>query len=515
MRRGLVLADRYELDQPLRRGGTGEVWRAYDRLLDRRLAVRFILVDEAGSELISRFRQEARSAAWLEHPGVPTVHDLGEHHDEVRGPSLYLVTQYIDGLTLDHLIDAHGTLPVSWAAFITAQVCGVLSVAHQRPLMHRDLKPGNLMLCGDGSVKVLDFGITAGLAPGDVRRTATGQDAPLTPGYTAPEQLYGTPCPQSDLYSLGCVTYELLSGQEVFPAATPYEMMRRHEDEVPMSLRELLPDIPAALDALVLQMLAKRPADRPADADEVCERVLRFVTDLEPLPGSVDIVPPPARSARLYAGVLARIPATGNTSISPEVPSLPATLEEVKLPSQEEVAQGRAEAADLASSGRFTQAAELLSDMAEPALLSLGDDDLEVLGLRLDLASVLHQSGEHRRAIPAYRVAAVGLAERHGPDDDRVLHCREQTAVCLAQVGHAHEAIRLLEKLLTDVSGREPYDDLILRVRGHIGRLWLTAGRPAEGRQELSDLLADIRSVHGDDHAQVPGLVQLLDDPHL
>ncbi|MFF5262980.1 protein kinase [Actinomadura viridis] len=510
MRRGLVLADRYELDQPLRRGGTGEVWRAYDRLLDRRLAVKFILVDEAGSELISRFEQEARSTAWLEHPGVPTVYDLGEHHDEVRGPSLYLVMQYIDGLTLDHLIDAHGTLPVSWAAFITAQVCAVLSVAHQRPLVHRDLRPGNLMLCGDGSVKVVDFGIAVGLAPGDVRRTLTGQGAPHTPGYTAPEQLYGTPCPQSDLYSLGCVTYELLSGQQVFPAATPYEMMRRHEDETPMPLRELLPEIPAALDALVLQMLAKQPADRPADAEEVCERVLEFVTDLEPLPGSVDIVPPPARSARLYAGVLARIPATGT---SPQVPSPPVLLEEVKLPSQEEVAQARVEAADLASAGRFTQAAELLSDLAEPALLSLGDDDPEVLGLRLDLASALHQGGDYRRAIPAYRVAAVGLAEWHGPDDDKVLHCREQTAVCLAQLGHAHEAIRLLEKLLTEVSDREPYDDLILRVRGHIGRLWLGAGRPAEGRQELSDLLADIRGVYGDDHAQVPELVELLADP--
>ncbi|MEW2355975.1 serine/threonine-protein kinase [Spirillospora sp. NPDC029432] len=501
MRRGLVLAGRYELDQAIGRGGMGEVWRAYDQLLDRRLAVKFILVHpgDAGGDLIARFEQEARSTAWLDHPGVPAVYDLGEHDDDVRGHSLYLVMQYVEGMTVDHLIDLHGTLPVSWAALIGAQVCAVLAVAHQRPLVHRDLKPSNLMLCPDGSVKVLDFGVAVGLAPDDVRRTSTGAGAPYTPGYTAPEQMYGSPTPQSDLYSLGCVLYELLTGRPVFPGETPYEVMRRHEDDVPVSLRELRPEVPAALDSLVLQMLAKQSPDRPADAHETYERVLEFVTDLEPLPGAVDTAARPS----LYGRAQARI----RVADTPRpAPAPPRAAGPVRLPSHGEVSRARVEAADLASAGRFTQAAELLSDLAEPAQLSLGDDDAEVLHLRLDLAEVLYQGGDYRRAIPAYRVAAKGLSEWYGPHDDKVLHCREQEAVCEAQLGETDKAIRLQEALLADIS--DPYDDLSLRLRVRTGRFRLAAGTGS--RDELSALLADIRSHYGDDHPQVPELVELL-----
>ncbi|MFI0407410.1 serine/threonine-protein kinase [Actinomadura sp. 3N508] len=131
----------------------GEVWRAYDRFLDRRVAVKFTRVmDES---LVERFEQEARSTAWFEHPGVPTVYDFGSHDG-----CFYLVMQYVEGMTVDHVLDAQERLPVSWAALIAAQVCAVLNVAHRRPLVHRDLKPSNLMLCPDGSVKVLDFGAT-------------------------------------------------------------------------------------------------------------------------------------------------------------------------------------------------------------------------------------------------------------------------------------------------------------------------------------------------------------------
>ncbi|MFI0348916.1 protein kinase [Actinomadura sp. 9N407] len=507
MRRGLVLAGRYELDQPIGRGGMGEVWRAYDQLLDRRLAVKFILAPEAGTDrdLIGRFEQEARSTAWLDHPGVPTVYDLGEHQDDARGPALYLVMQYVEGVTVDHLIDAHGTLPVSWVALIAAQVCAVLAVAHQRPLVHRDLKPSNLMVCADGSVKVLDFGVAVGLAPDDTRRTSTGVGAPYTIGYTAADQMYGSPSPQSDLYSLGCVLYELLTGRRVFLGETPYEVMRRHEDDAPESICRQRPETPVAFETLVLQMLAKQPADRPADAQRVFDRVLEFVTDLEPLPGTVDITAAPSR---LYGSVQARIrPADKPPRPTPAPVVLP-VAEPVKLPSPEEVAQTRVEAADLASAGRFTQAAELLSDLAEPALLALGDDDSGVLALRLDLAEVLYQGGDYRRAIPAYRAASVDLAEWFGPDDDKVLHCREQAAVCQAQLGETGEAIRLLEALLADIS--DPYDDMSLRVRERTSRLHLAAGRTVQGRQELQELLADIQDAYGDDHPQVPGIVELL-----
>ncbi|SFN62844.1 Serine/threonine protein kinase [Actinomadura madurae] len=496
MRRGDLLGerDRYELDQAIGRGGMGEVWRAYDRFLDRRLAVKFTRVTD--ESLVGRFEQEARSAAWFEHPGVPTVYDFGSHNG-----CFYLVMQYVEGMTIDHVLDAEDNLSISWAALIAAQVCAVLNVAHRRPLVHRDLKPSNLMLCPDGSVKVLDFGAAVGLGPGDVRRTTTGLGAPYTPGYTAMEQVYGSPGPQSDLYSLGCVLYEMLTGRQVFPGATPYEVLRRHEDEPPTPPRVLRPDTPPGLDVLVLRLLAKQPGDRPANADEVYHRLLEFVSSLEPLPGIVDTIAP----QHLYAAAVSRIRLTG-------APSTARVEERVELPTLDEVVQARAEAADLADEGRYTQAAEILSDLTEPARLALGDEDAEYMGLRLDLADLLFRGGDYRRAVHAYRAAAVSLAEWYGPDDKHVLDCREQEAVCLARVGATVMALDHLQELLDDLSSANPYDALTLRVRERIGRLKLAAGETEQGRKELTELLADLTGLYGDDHPQIPGLRTLLDD---
>ncbi|MEU8122385.1 serine/threonine-protein kinase [Spirillospora sp. NPDC049024] len=493
MRRGDLFGERerYELDQPVGRGGMGEVWRAYDRFLDRRLAVKFTRVSD--ESLVGRFEQEARSTAWFEHPGVPTVHDFGSHDGW-----FYLVMQYVEGTTVDHVLGAEERLSVSWAALIAAQVCAVLHVAHRRPLVHRDLKPSNLMLCPDGSVKVLDFGAAVGLGPGDVRRTTTGLGAPHTPGYTAMEQVYGSPGPQSDLYSLGCVLYEMLTGRKVFPGDTAYEILRRHEDEDPTPPRVLRPEVPPGLDALVLQLLAKQPGDRPANAAETYHRLLEFVSSLEPIPGIVDTIAP----RHLYAAAVTRIRISGSAPA-------PRTEERGKLPARDDVVKARAEAGELARAGRYTQAAELLSDLTEPARLVLGDDDPEYVGLRQDLADVLFRGGDYRRAVDAYRAAAVVLSEFHGPDDPSVLNCREQEAVGQAHLGATDTALTHLEELLRDLL---PDGSAALRVREHIARLKLAAGRTDEGRQELADLLADITDQYGDDHPQAACLRILLDD---
>ncbi|TDC42900.1 serine/threonine protein kinase [Actinomadura sp. KC345] len=473
----------------------GEVWRAYDRVLDRRLAVKFTRVSD--ESLVARFEQEARSTAWFEHPGVPTVYDFGSHDG-----CFYLVMQYVEGMTIDHVLDAEERLPVSWAALIAAQVCAVLNVAHRRPLVHRDLKPSNLMLCPDGSLKVLDFGAAVGLGPGDVRRTTTGLGAPYTPGYTAMEQVYGSPSPQSDLYSVGCVLYEMLTGRQVFPGATPYEVMRRHEDEEPAPIGRLRSDVPPELDALVLRLLAKQPGDRPANAHEVYQRLLGFVSTLEPLPGIVGTPAP----QHLYANAVSRIRITG-----PPAP-VTRTEEPARLPTLDAIVQARAEAADLAEAGRYTQAAALLSDLTEPTRLALGDEDPEYLGLRLDLADVLFRGGDYRRAIHAYRAAAVALAEWYGPDDPNVLTCREQEAVSQAHLGATDTALTHLQELLDDVSGGSPYDPLTLRIRERIVRLKLAAGAQDQARKELTDLLDDITTLYGDDHPQIAGLQILLHD---
>ncbi|MFC4051727.1 protein kinase [Actinomadura syzygii] len=496
MQRGDLLGERerYELDQAIGRGGMGEVWRAYDRFLDRRLAVKFTRVmDDA---LVGRFEQEARSTAWFEHPGVPTVYDFGSHDG-----CFYLVMQYVEGMTVDHVLDAQERLSVSWAALIAAQVCAVLNVAHRRPLVHRDLKPSNLMLCPDGSVKVLDFGAAVGLGPGDVRRTTTGLGAPYTPGYTAIEQVYGSPGPQSDLYSLGCVLYEMLTGRKVFLGTTPYEVMRRHEDEDPTPVRDLRPDVPRGLDTLVLHLLAKQPGDRPGNADEVYTRLLKFVSALDPLPGIIDTI----ALQHHYAHAISRIKVTGTAPLArPKEPA--------GLPTIDEVVRARAEAAHLAGEGRYTQAAELLSDLTGPAGLALGDEDPEYMGMCLDLAEVLFQGGDYRRAVHAYRAAAVTLAEWYGPDDPHVLICREQEAVCQAHLGATAVALSHLQELLDDLSGGSPHDALTLRVRERVGRLKLAAGRTGEARKELAELLADLTASFGDGHVQIPGLRALLDD---
>lgn len=502
MRRGDLVGDRYELDQPIGRGGMGEVWRAYDRSLDRRLAVKFTLLRGTGPDdtTLKRFEQEARSTAWFEHPGVPTVYDFGRHQDGDHD-LFYLVLQFVDGTTVDHVIDTQEQLPISWAALIAAQVCAVLSVAHERPLIHRDLKPSNLMLCRDGSIKVLDFGAAVGLAPGDVRSTTTWRGAPFTPGYAATEQMYGTPGPQSDLYSLGCVLYEMLTGRQVFQGATEWEVMRRHEDDPPAPPTAFRPDIPPGLNDLVLHLLAKRPQDRPAKAQDVYTRLLQFVSSLQPLPGMVDEAAPPVR---LYADAVGRIQLTA-------APAEPPAEPQQALPTSDQVRETRTRAAGLAHEGRFTQAAELLADMAEPASLALGEDE-EALGLRIDLADALFHGGDFRRARHAYRKAAAELGEWYGPDDEKVLECREREALCLAQLGSTDTALDRLEALLRDIATSNPYDPFTFRVREEIARLRLAARQTDDARKALTALRDDLHTAYPDGHPQAERITTMLAD---
>jgi tetratricopeptide (TPR) repeat protein len=184
----------------------------------------------------------------------------------------------------------------------------------------------------------------------------------------------------------------------------------------------------------------------------------------------------------------------------------------VELPTLGEVVQARAEAADLADAGRYTQAAELLSDLTEPARLALGDDDTEYIGLRLDLADVLFQGGDYRRAVHAYRAAAVTLAEWYGPDDPHVLNCREQEAVSQAHLGATGTAITSLRELLDDLSDANPWDPLVLRLRERVARLKLAAGKTEQARKELTELHAHITGLRGDDHPQATAIRMLLQD---
>lgn len=230
-----VIAGRYELLEEISHGGMGDVWRGYDAVLDRPVAVKLIRPQAVTSpqmadELAKRFRREARITARIQHPGVPQVYDavLDDTHER-----LFLVMELVEGIPLSAYVDPARPLPVSWAVAVAAQVATVLSHAHEVPVIHRDLKPGNVLVARDGTVKVLDFGIAAILRTDATKLTATG--SPIgTSQYMAPEQVRGgRVTPQTDLYALGCVLHELLSGRALFQADSEFALMYQHVSAAP------------------------------------------------------------------------------------------------------------------------------------------------------------------------------------------------------------------------------------------------------------------------------------------
>lgn len=302
----MLIADRYELDDlPLGRGGMSAVHGGHDRHLDRRVAVKFLhLPGGADEELERRFIREARILAKLEHAGAPILYDFGMFESR-----LYQVMQFIDGVTIADLIAEHGPVPVPWAAAIAAQACAVLSAAHALAICHRDLKPTNLMLCPDGSVKVLDFGL-AMLRESDVARfTRTGQLLG-TPAYMAPEQIQrGVAEPRGDLYALGCVLHEMLTGQQLFTGPTAYAVFEKQVRQQPPEI----PGAPAELNRLVAELLAKEPEKRPADADTLYRLLSPFAVELPALPGF--LAPPSASNpGQMYARMVGRVPSSPDGS---------------------------------------------------------------------------------------------------------------------------------------------------------------------------------------------------------
>jgi eukaryotic-like serine/threonine-protein kinase len=273
VRRDVELAGRYRLEEPLGRGGMGEVWRGVDLRLNRQVAVKILpLTIAAEATGVARFRREAEVAATLNHPGITTVFDIDEHRDgDERW--LFLVMELMVGRDLRHLLAAHPQgLPVERVRELAVQVVDALAVAHRRGVVHRDIKPANLFLLEEGRVKICDFGI-ARLADA-TKITATGSSAG-TPLYMAPEQIQSGQVDQrTDLYAFGCVLYELLTGTTwVDTDASLGAILYQHLNQPPAPPRSVRAEIPEHLDTLVLDLLAKQPDDRPQDAASVAERL--------------------------------------------------------------------------------------------------------------------------------------------------------------------------------------------------------------------------------------------------
>lgn len=292
-----VIADRFRLVALLGSGNMGEVHRARDlhTAEGTDVAVKLIRRDRSGQvfdsaanlKIADRFAREIRIMRQLAHPNLPRIIDGGI--DASGTP--YLAMELLAGHTVKDLIDEQAPLPVSWAAAIGAQIAAGLSAAHDADVVHRDLKPANVMLVRGGIVKVLDFGMGRILGDADDRLTSTGV-AVGTARYMAPEQCRALPVtPAADLYALGCVLYELLTGVPPFSAASSLELVSKHIEDPPPPIGAQRRDVPPELLRLIDQLLAKDPADRPVDARAVYEALCPFVSGGDKVSGWEDFTP--------------------------------------------------------------------------------------------------------------------------------------------------------------------------------------------------------------------------------
>ena len=276
-----LLGERYELEGVVGRGGMAEVYRARDIRLDRVVAIKTLRADLARDQTFqARFRREAQSAASLNNPSIVAVYDTGE--DLSTGvPVPYIVMEYVDGRTVrDLLIEGHRLLPERSLEIISG-VLRALEYSHQAGIVHRDIKPGNVMVTRNGDIKVMDFGIARAMSDAQATMTQTAQVIG-TAQYLSPEQARGERVDsRSDLYSTGCLMYELLTGRPPFTGDSPVAIAYQHVRENPIPPSRLDPDIPPWADAIVLKAMAKSPNDRYQTAAEMQADIQRAASGMQ------------------------------------------------------------------------------------------------------------------------------------------------------------------------------------------------------------------------------------------
>src|SRR6266545_3240067 len=265
--------ERYRIVRKLGSGGMANVYLAEDQELGRRVAIKILNDRHAGDEqFVERFRREAKNAAGLSHPNIVSIYDRGEAEG-----SYYIAMEYLDGRTVKELLVRNGPPPLPIAIDYARQILQAIGFAHRNGIVHRDIKPHNVVVGRDGRLKVTDFGIARS---GASQMTEVGSIIG-TAQYLSPEQARGAPVDQtSDLYSVGVVLYELLTGEVPFAGETPVEIAMKHLSQAPSRPSELRPEVPRDMDAITLRALAKDPEDRYASAEEMDAELARVARGL-------------------------------------------------------------------------------------------------------------------------------------------------------------------------------------------------------------------------------------------
>ena len=267
-----VFNDRYELHRQIARGGMADVFLARDLLLDRPVAIK-VLFDQFSKDqqFVERFRREAQRAANLNHPNIVSVFDWGE-----ESGTYFIVMEYVEGRSLAEIIRTEGSIHPDKVAEISSEVAAALSFAHRNGIVHRDVKPGNVLVAPNGNIKVADFGIARALANVQSELTQAGT-VMGTATYISPEQAQGIEVdPRSDLYSLGVMIYEMLSGRPPFTGETPVAVAYQHVQDSPASLRAVGVSVAESLEAVTMKLLAKNPVNRYPTAEDLRSDLRRY-----------------------------------------------------------------------------------------------------------------------------------------------------------------------------------------------------------------------------------------------
>ncbi|MGW0419158.1 serine/threonine-protein kinase [Streptomyces sp. NPDC003015] len=444
MRKGEVVGGRYRLAESIGKGGMAQVWRATDLATGRAAAVKFLRPDSEDLQLLdthervadltmlrARFRREGILLSRLDHPGIPELYDQGSHQSMP-----YLVMRLVTGVTLHKFLGRHAPLPLSVAVAVAVQTADALACAHTLPVVHRDLKPQNIMISDEGVVALLDFGIAKPLGVGVTQYTRHGSTLGSR-GYQAPEQiLEKEPTTRTDIYSFGCVCYELFAGRPPFVVEATKGLIEQHlhQDALPPSLYSA--GTPEALDQLVLAMLDKDPEERPA-----IDEVLDALRPLAPRTGD----PEPRPRLRPDPTSPLRHPQDRPAEQRPQVPAVSCTDEEWLDARTVERLCDKAE--QEIQAGDPDETVRHLAQLTGRARTEWGSRRPLVRRLWELAAEGLRLTGDCGGAARLYQAIAEELVHGDGPQEraDRAV-LRLRIAECRLSFGEIEAAIRVIDE---------------------------------------------------------------------